>query len=344
LLIKLPVTCFWFLERNVLYFCNICTQAFGMKTGLNLILLLCLSGKSFSQDSLRFFTSSHEFKRSRFISVVGLDAAGYGGSLALLSNAWYKDYDQTPFHSFDDSQEWLQMDKVGHFTTTYYLGRIGIDMMEWSGVDKKKAVWYGAAGSFLYMTGIEVLDGFSGGWGFSWSDMTANTLGTVFIIGQNAIENSGSRSFLLKGISGMSLKFSFHQTNFPRYRPSLLGTTLAENIIKDYNGQSYWLSCNLSSFMKPDCKFPKWLNLAFGYGADGMISGKPGYQYIYPNGNTIEFERYRQYYLSLDIDLTKIKTRSHFLKTVFETFSFIKIPAPALEFNKTGLKFHPFYY
>ncbi len=93
-----------------------------------------------------------------------------------------------------------------------------------------------------------------------------------------------------------------------------------------------------------ETKFPKWLNVAFGYGAEGMISGKPGYVYTYANGNTVEFERYRQYYLSLDIDLTKIKTRSHFLKTLFETFSFIKIPAPALELNKYGVKFHSLYY
>ena len=96
--------------------------------------------------------------------------------------------------------------------------------------------------------------------------------------------------------------------------------------------------------MKEETKFPRWLNLALGYGAEGMISGKPGYVYINAQGNTMEFERYRQYYFSLDIDLTRIKTRSHFLKTIFETISFIKIPAPALEFNKNGMKFHPLHY
>ena len=84
----------------------------------------------------------------------------------MLSVAWYKDYNRTSFHTFDDSREWLQMDKAGHMTTAWYLGRMNIDMWQWSGVEKENAILYGGATSFLYLTGIEVLDGFSNGWGF----------------------------------------------------------------------------------------------------------------------------------------------------------------------------------
>lgn len=314
-----------------------------MRISLKFLLLL-LAGKVFSQDTLTFFSPSPDFNKKRFASVISLQAVGYGGSLALLSTAWYKDYPQSSFHFFDDSPEWLQMDKGGHLITSWYLGRIGIDMMEWSGVKGKKAIWYGTAGSFLYLTGIEMLDGFSDGWGFSSSDFSANTLGTVFIIGQKFLQSKDVSSPLTKGVRGLSLKFSFHQTNFPPYRPSLLGKNISEQIIKDYNGQSYWLSFNLSSFMKEESKFPKWLNLAFGYGGERMISGRDDEFVTLDNGSTIWMERHRQYYFSLDIDLTRIKTKSHFLKTVFETISFIKIPAPALELNKYGMKFHPLYY
>ncbi len=315
-----------------------------MRAAFKYILLLFISGNVFSQDSLRFFAPSAEFNKFRFMGVAGLQAAGYGGSLVLLSSTWYQDYDQTSFHSFDDSQEWLQVDKAGHMLTSWYLGRIGTDMMEWSGVRKRKAIWYGAATSFLYLTGIEVLDGFSQGWGFSWSDMSANALGTGLIIGQKCLQNAAVNSPLLRGAKELSLKFSFSPTNYPLYRPSLLGNTLAENILKDYNGQTYWMSFNISSFLNAEGKFPKWLNIAMGYGGEGMISGKTGFEYIDSQGQSTEFIRYRQYYLSLDIDLTKIKTRSHFLKTVFETLSFIKIPAPALEMTKYGLRFHPLHY
>jgi hypothetical protein len=54
---------------------------------------------------------------------------------------------------------------------------------------------------------------------------------------------------------------------------------------------------------------------------------------------------YRQFYLSFDADLTKIETKSKFLKTVFSVVNFIKIPAPALEFNtKNGFKLHYLYF
>jgi hypothetical protein len=81
-------------------------------------------------------------------------------------------------------------------------------------------------------------------------------------------------------------------------------------------------------------EFPKWLNLAVGYGAEGMITGQDRLV------NTVflpEKERFRQFYLSVDVDLSRIETKSHFLKTVFSVFNTIKIPAPALEINTKGI-------
>jgi hypothetical protein len=57
------------------------------------------------------------------------------------------------------------------------------------------------------------------------------------------------------------------------------------------------------------------------------------------------YHRYRQFYLSVDVDLTRIPTRSKALKALFTIFSFIKIPFPAIEYNTLGqFKFHPFYF
>ena len=75
--------------------------------------------------------------------------------------------------------------------------------------------------------------------------------------------------------------------------------------------------------------------MAFGYGADGMLYGN------HLPSQTSDSSPFRQFYLSLDIDLTKIHTNSKFLKTLFSAINFIKIPAPALEYNKkTGFSFH----
>ena len=41
-------------------------------------------------------------------------------------------------------------------------------------------------------------------------------------------------------------------------------------MLKDYNAQTYWLEWKYSLFF-PDSNFPKWLNLSFGYGAEGLF-------------------------------------------------------------------------
>ena len=46
--------------------------------------------------------------------------------------------------------------------------------------------------------------------------------------------------------------------------------------------------------------------------------------------------RTRQFYLSLDVDLSRIKTNSNILKTIFDVFNVIKIPFPTLEMNDNG--------
>ena len=58
-----------------------------------------------------------------------------------------------------------------------------------------------------------------------------------------------------------------------------------------------------------------------------------------------EYPRYRQYFLSLDVDLARIKTKSHFLKFILNGLNFIKVPFPTLEYNnEEGLIFHPIYF
>ena len=57
-----------------------------------------------------------------------------------------------------------------------------------------------------------------------------------------------------------------------------------------------------------------------------------------------DIERYRQFFVSLDIDFTQIPTQSDFLKAVFRAINIIKIPAPTFEINSKGeAKFHTLY-
>jgi len=261
------------------------------------------------------------------VSSVGLTSA----SLIYLNQAWYQEYNTSKFHFFNDNEEWFQMDKVGHTFTTYQTGRLMMGGMDWAGYNKKKQMLYGGLSGFAYLAAIEVMDGYSEGWGFSWGDIAANTVGSGLAIGQKALWNE----------QRIQLKFSFRQTSLAQYRPDLLGKSWSTQILKDYNGQTYWLSINPSSFMKPETKFPKWLNVAFGYGADGMLGARYNTILVMDeNGNTKYFNRYRQYYFSLDADLTRIKTKSKILKSIFSCINIIKIPFPNLELSEGKLKFN----
>lgn len=208
-----------------------------------------------------------------------------------------------------------------------------MDAMGWAGYSRRSRLIVGGMSGLAYMSAIEVMDGYSTGWGFSWGDMGANALGSGLAVGQEALWKE----------QRIQLKFSFYQSPYAKYRTELLGKSLSTQILKDYNGQTYWLSVNPSSFMSKESRFPKWLNVALGYGADGMLGARYNNVLVMDeNGNTRYFERYRQYYLSLDVDLTRIPVKSKFLKALFSCINTIKLPFPNLELSQGKLKVNPY--
>jgi hypothetical protein len=297
---------------------------------LFLFLLTSIVTNSLAQNDSTNHSPLKPFSKKRLAIVVTTEATLYASSMIGLNQLWYANYPRSPFHFFNDNDEWLQMDKCGHFTTSYYVGRVGIGLLKWSGVERKKAIWYGGILGSIYQNTIEVMDGYSSQWGFSVGDFSANTAGTILVIAQELAWDE----------QRITLKFSYQPSQYQPYRPDELGSNWKESWLKDYNGQTYWLSVNLASFMKKDTKFPHWLNVAVGYGADGMTGGSYNPPYIDANGWQINFVRYRQVYLSLDADLTRIPVKSKFLKTVFNAIGFIKIPAPSIEFNRWGVGSH----
>lgn len=278
-----------------------------------------LSITCYSQSQInQFLKPSDTLDIHRRNALVITEASVVGLSLIGLNSLWYNDYPRSKFHTIDDANEWKQMDKIGHVFSTYQLSKAGADLLNWSGVSKNNQLIYGSTLGLVFLTTVEVFDGFSSEWGFSWSDFGANAIGTTLYVGQE----------LLWDEQRFVIKYSFHGTNFAPQRSNTLGNGLLEEALKDYNGQTYWLSFNLRSFFK-DTRIPEWLNLAFGYGAEGMLSSTgESVDNLFTNQN-----QYRQYYLSFDVDLTRIKTESHVLKTIFSVLNVIKIPLPTVEFN-----------
>lgn len=297
---------------------------------LGVFLICSCKDYLYAQNKTPFFQRSDTLNKKRRTAVYVTEAALATATLIGLNEAWYAQYERSGFHSLNDNSQWMQMDKFGHTFSSYYIGKMGMDALAWAGETKKNQLIYGATLGFAFLTVVEVLDGFSEEWGFSTGDVMANALGTGLLVGQE----------LLWDEQRLQMKFSFMTSEYADNDPDKLGSTPLQQVLKDYNGQTYWLSVNLWSFHK-ESKIPKWLNVAIGYGANGLPEGS--YDNSTIPGQPIE--SYRQFFASIDVDLTKIKTNSDFLKTVFNIFNFVKIPAPSIEYRSNGdFKFHFLYF
>jgi Predicted periplasmic lipoprotein (DUF2279) len=274
-------------------------------------------------------------KRIRLVGAANL--VGYGGALIGLNAEWYAKYPRSGFHFFNDDAEWLQVDKVGHAYSAYSESRGSMELWRWAGLSRKQRIWLGGLSGVAYQSIIEVLDGFSSEYGFSPGDFAANILGSGIFMAQEFAWDDQRIKF----------KFSFHKRNYVSAELNqradvIYGKTEIERFIKDYNAQTYWLSANLYSFF-PQTKLPRWLSFSVGYGAEGMFGATSniGYdKYGNVNFDRNDIKRYRQWYLSPDVDFTKIRTNKKGLKILFFVLSAIKFPAPALEYSKGSFKGH----
>ncbi|MEO6905482.1 MAG: DUF2279 domain-containing protein [Ginsengibacter sp.] len=293
------------------------------------------SGNSQIIDSFKIYP--YNKKRIKFVTVANI--IGYGGTLIGLNAIWYAKYPRSGFHFFNDDAEWQQMDKVGHVYSAYTESRASMEAWRWAGLSRKKSIWIGGLSGVAYQSIIEILDGFSSQYGFSPGDFTANILGSATFISQELAWNEQK----------IKLKFSFHRKNYgeadlDKRADILYGKTEIERFIKDYNGQTYWASANIHSFF-PETKLPHWLSISIGYGAEGMFGGTKNIGYD-NEGNVIfdraDIKRYRQWYLSPDVDFTKIKTNKKGIKILLFVLNSFKFPAPTLEFSNGSFKGHWF--
>jgi len=263
-------------------------------------------------------------KRLRGLTIASV--AGYSAALSGLNYLWYKDSNRGSFHFFDDNAEWKQVDKIGHFYSAFYLSYGTSRGLQWASMPARKADLIGALAGFAVLVPVEIFDGFSDAYGASTGDLMADAAGAAFYLGQTRLWHEVR----------IYPKFSFHRTGYAAQRPDLLGDGLSGEILKDYNGQTYWFSVDMDKFMH----FPKWLNLAAGYGAQGML-----YARVEQNIAAGYAPPYRQYYLAMDFDLSAIKTRSKVVKTLIFIANMVKLPAPTVEFSSHhGTRFHVLYF
>lgn len=294
----------------------------------------------------RFLIPSDTLHNTKVIVGFGASSAIYAGFSYGLYTVWYKDFVTNHFQFFNDFNEWKQMDKFGHIQSAYFQTKICYQGAKWAGMDNKNSLLTGALYSTLFQTTIEVMDGFSPKWGFSWWDMAANTIGTsVFLTQQHFWKE---QKILIKISSWPSkypdteiLSSNSMSTYSLRERGQVLyGEGFLTRYLKDYNAQIYWLSFNPRSLLNPNTSILKWLNLAIGFGADNLYGGftnewQEGSDKFFLDPEA--YPRIRRFYLSMDVDFEKIRTRSPFLKSMLSVFNIFKMPAPTIGVDSNGV-------
>lgn len=303
-----------------------------------------------SLTSQNFFVPSDTLHAKRFNLALGFAATTYAGFSIGLYNVWYKKFDQGPFKLFNDWGEWEHMDKGGHIHSAYFQGVLCYKGARWAGMSDNKSILTGLVAGMLFQSTIEIMDGFSTKWGFSLPDISANIVGTTIFATQQYYWNDQKISIKVSSIpirypddkivsddGTMSSSLSIRAR-------SLYGDSYLERFLKDYNAQTYWASFNVHSFLPKDNKWPKWLNVSLGYGAENMFGGydnqwtENGVTFV---ADPILYPRKRQFFIGFDLDFPKLKPHNPFLKTICSVINIFKVPSPALEINTEGqIKFH----
>lgn len=311
-----------------------------------LIALMCMAqfAQAIAQDSLFHKKSLLDFpghiNHKRLTGVTVGAAGAFSAIMVGVGIEWYGRQPLGKFHWFNDSREWNQVDKIGHFYVPYFITTSTYNMFRWSGMKNTPAALAAGAFGFISLAAIEIPDGLTNKYGASWSDL-------VFDFGGAALATT---QYLLWKEQRITIKYSLHEVNYPKGElrdraNELYGSSFGEKILKDYNGITVWASFNLHSF-NHSIK-PSWLNIAVGYGSGNMYGGFEN-KWTDKNGvyhDRSDIKRYRKFLISVDADFTKFKTNTKGGKMVLGILNIVKLPMPALEFNTLGqVVFHPMYF
>jgi hypothetical protein len=205
----------------------------------------------------------------------------------------------------------LGVDKAGHFYTSYFYFNALYEFMEWGGFDEQTKLITSIAIPAFYAFSIELNDGFTY-FSFSGYDLTANMLGIGYGVLQRQVPI----------LQNFKFKWSYY--------PSGETIVTAQNkfpIASDYDGHIYWLSIDVNGVMPQGMKeyWPRFLNLAVGYGAKNVSHQKAVLEEINPNGPAA-----RKFAVSLDYNLRSFDIEDDFLFTVRNIVDYFHFPAPGI--------------
>jgi hypothetical protein len=237
----------------------------------------------------------------RLAIVGGLTAGGFIYGHVILSNLWWKG-EQSPFH-FDWDHDWnysLGADKVGHAYFPYLVTNVYRQALEWGGLDTATSLYVAASGALAYQTYIEVRDGFSKQWGFSWGDWGADLVGAALPVVQHHVP----------ALRGVDVKISFNPSD--KFKAGMYNA-----IIDDYESTYHWISINVHDLLPAEWQrwYPRFVNLAIGHSVKDLDGAGGGHHELY---------------LSLDWNLKALPGDGWLLKLLKRNLDFYHLPAPAV--------------
>lgn len=210
---------------------------------------------------------------------------------------------KTSFFMKENSLYASNYDKALHL----FGGVVSSDMissgLRLQGYGKEKSVLLGASLSTLFYLFIEFEDAHISYLGFDAIDLTASVLGSGYPVLQHYVP------FL----NSFTPKFSYHSSGINTTMPN----QYSPQFLSDHEGQTYWVGMTVADLLPSSSRasYPRWLGAAAGFSMRNL------------GHNTRQ-----EYYITIDIDLREIDTKSHFVNTILKTLNYIHFPMPGIKF------------
>jgi len=245
-------------------------------------------------------------------------AGTFIGAQAVLwryfENAWWSgERSDGFFFRADWGEDFRDQDKFGHLFGGYHLTRIGDGALRNACLSPGKAIALSAIYATLFQLQIEIWDAKFEKYGFSYPDLLANTAGMVYAVAQHKYPS-------LKRVKP-TISYSRSAAMHARDAGLLPNSEIRESL--DYSGQTYWFSSEVDHFLPVAARryWPDVLRFSVGHSITDWIDPQTG----------APIRAQRKILLSLDFDASKLPGEHPIWRTVKNTLSYIRLPAPALQ-------------
>lgn len=267
-----------------------------------LLIILSLSANGQQTDSTKTIANTnHTLTRTQKYLLGGL-ALHQTANFIIQYNWWWRGQEKKfniEQDGFFDNYS-LGVDKLGHFYTSYYYYQAVNELMTLAKYNEKTKTIISIALPMIWAVSIEMGDGFSP-FGFSFEDLTANTLGVTYGVLQRNI----------KPLQYFKFKMSYYPT------AGYINNNFRNWVLSDdYSGHIYWLTFDMHNLVSNNYKkyFPPFLNLAIGYGVDNYGTYASG-----PMEN--------KFCIGLDWNLGSIKSKNKYIITTRNLLDYIHFTA-----------------